>query len=84
MFFGGGTQEWVIGTPAPGVVSTFDGFAEGAKELDVGSGVKLFHVGVVAEAIGVGDFDPTMERPSVLRMGAGGNSLFLGLRGSIE
>ncbi len=66
MFFGGGTQEWVIGTPALGVVSTFDGFAEGAKELDTGSRVKLLHVDVVAEAIGMGEFDPTTEHPSVL------------------
>ena len=84
MFFGGGTQEWVIRTPAFGVVATFDGFAEGVEESDAGSGVELFHVGVVAEAIGVGEFDPTTECPSVLRMGAGGNGSFSGLRGSIE
>ena len=66
LFFGNGTQEWVIGTPTPGVVSTFDGFAEGTKELDTGSRVELLHVDVVAEAIGMGEFDPTMERPSVL------------------
>jgi hypothetical protein len=84
MLFGGVSHEWVVGTPSFSVVSLFDSLVEGSEELEADGFIELFHVDVVAEAILVGEFDPTTERPSVLRMGAGGNGVFSGLRGSIE
>ena len=84
MLFGGVSHEWVVGTPSLGVVSLFDSLVEGSKELEADWLVELVHVDVVAESVLVGEFDPTAERPSVLRMGTGGNGVLTGLRGSIE
>jgi hypothetical protein len=50
----------------------------------MGGFVESFHVDVMAESAMVGNVDSTTECPSVLRMGAGGNGVFVGCRGSIE
>ena len=84
MLFGGVSHEWVVGTPSLGVVSLFDSLIEGSEELETGGFIELFHVDVMGESVLVGEFDPTTERPSVLRMGTGGNGVLTGLRGSIE
>ena len=84
MLSGGVTHEWVVGTPSSGVITLLDTFVEGTEEADAGGDVEVFHVGVLAESVLVGEFDPTTGRPSVLRMGAGGNGMFSCRRGSIE
>ena len=58
MLFGGGSQQWVIGITALGVVPLTDGLTEGSKHSDSGGFVEIFHEGVGAEFKAVGELDP--------------------------
>jgi hypothetical protein len=58
MLFGGGSQQWVIGISAPGVVPLTDGLTEGSKHSYSGGFVESFHEGAGTEFKAVGKFDP--------------------------
>ena len=84
MLFGGGSQQWVIGISAPGVVPLADGFTEGTKHSYSGGFVESVHEGVGAKLKAGGKFDPAAEAPIGLLVGVGGDSIFPWRIGSIE
>ena len=75
---GGAGHERARGSTSARIASISDCLAEGTKETDAFVVGEVIEVDVVAEAIAVGELDPTNKRPILLLVGAGGDGMFAG------